>query len=1321
MASTSNTLPSSDTRADEAAGMQPPLQRASQLIESKIQTDLKFPVISELLHASASGEYEVAVPADWQVVTKQRLIPLPDALFEQYDLLECRCFMGLFPEIKRAWITVDHRLFLWNYEDESDFYSFEDQEQIIVSVALVHPRPGVFVDGIKYVLVVATPLEIFLLGVGYDAASGHALRGSSGGEVTLFATQISVPADGVAMTSIAGTDDGRIFMSGNDGALYEFVYQSEDGWLTKKAKKVNLTSSFVSYFVPTFLATRQDTPALSMAADNDRKLLYVLMQDASIKVFWLGGNATQGGGGFVLVHHHRAIGNSAALLCPQFNEGTDMPLVIASMHVIPPTESRTLSLVAITGGGCRIYFSTVSRMQRFYETSNAAVSGASLSRQPDVFEVAHVRLPPEPQPTLASGQLYGRVPRQMLSVHTAFYRNGTTLLAHTWNEDHDSIVGTAPACAQILARIAKQPRASLSELSSSTQIEGRTWAIAETDAGSVLNDLATVANSNVRTFAVLTNAGVTVLEKQRPVDMFCMLIAQPTVQDAQIKEFVTTFTLDETCAMCFSILCAGQGASMRVGGGMQVLGAARRILFEHGGVPHFTEPSSFSTGADALGGAANERIVLSGRHNGLAVYLARVLQPVWKLSATVSKANRDGASPTRLHIGIPLPQLVEVQDRLRKLQHFINNNQRFVPDQLNQMPIQPANSSRSTADAATCWQAESASLGALYELMTRATEAISFLCLLADFNLPVISEALVDSKRQSLADIAFSDLVCTDAGRDACRDLILALINSQLKQHASIDSISDILSQRCATLFSATDVSLYKALEALKLAGDTEEGAEVSALCTSALELLTGIAGTLSAAQLREICASFEALGQFNAVASLALTCAVQSDPHDEALAFWGDGAPENDAREPTYRKRMDCYQCVIGMLDKRKTQAAPLNAKSLASLPSTDALFQFALYDWLLENDQVTVLFQMRGPFVEQYLSLEPRTMEKCDMLWHYYIHENQFGKASLVQRELACAHDLDIGLAKRIEYLSLSISNCKIAIDMVKGNIRGAPCDLSEADEINELATMLRESEDQLEIAQVQLDIQQQLKSLGTHEIPAQALDRKLFTVSELYDQFAEPLKLWDSVLLIFKASNHDDPEFVRDVWLTIMRTVLDDAHTTGLMAVASRVARLGHRLYPSPAAFPVALIARILVDLSVDERPHEYVPGFIGDTLVQASVPHWVVFDALNALYAKSMATARTNKGDNKMADMLAREIASLTTSWIETGHSSKGGSADSLTERESSLDSPNPSDDASMPLRTVDEALSQYIINATLANNVELKNELQRVQNHIRHVF
>ncbi|KAJ2112483.1 hypothetical protein GGF48_005327, partial [Coemansia sp. RSA 921] len=430
-------------------------------------------------------------------------------------------------------------------------------------------------------------------------------------------------------------------------------------------------------------------------------------------------------------------------------------------------------------------------------------------------------------------------------------------MAHAWSEDHDAVVGAAPACAQILGRVARQPRASLVELAAAPRVEGRTWAIAELSSGArALNDLATVSATPTRTFAVLTNAGVTVLEQQRPVDMLRALIGQPAVADAQLREFIAAYGLDETCAMCFTLLCADDAAQHS--GGMHVLGAARRVLFELGGVPHFAEAPAFPTAAtaDATG---SERIELSGRHNGLAQYLARVLQPIWARAA-ISAATNDG---TRVRVAIATPELVEVQDRLRRLQRFVGSNQRFVPDQLNQMPVQPANSTRPPADATRCWQAESTSLGALYELLVHAVEAISFLCLLADFNLPAISAAMPAEQRQILADITFGRLVCGE--RAACKELILALIGSQLRQNVSIDSLSDVLSKRCSSLFSVADVALYKALEALHVAGETGEGAETAELARDALALLTGIAGSLSVGQLRDVCASFEALGQHSA------------------------------------------------------------------------------------------------------------------------------------------------------------------------------------------------------------------------------------------------------------------------------------------------------------------------------------------------------------------------------------------------------------------------------------------------------------------------
>ena len=61
--------------------------------------------------------------------------PLPHELLEQFKRMfswilqkssrvdccfadmQCSCYMGLFPKIGRAWLTIDSDVFIWNYED----------------------------------------------------------------------------------------------------------------------------------------------------------------------------------------------------------------------------------------------------------------------------------------------------------------------------------------------------------------------------------------------------------------------------------------------------------------------------------------------------------------------------------------------------------------------------------------------------------------------------------------------------------------------------------------------------------------------------------------------------------------------------------------------------------------------------------------------------------------------------------------------------------------------------------------------------------------------------------------------------------------------------------------------------------------------------------------------------------------------------------------------------------------------------------------------------------------------------------------------------
>ncbi len=121
-------------------------------------------------------------------------------------------------------------------------------------------------------MVVATPLEITLLGVGLE-----------GGQLTLYQTQMTTPAEGVSMTSIVGADNGRIFMGGSNGNIYELAYQSQEGWFSRKCSKIN-HSSRLGYLLPSALKFGSDDPISSLVVDHERKLLYSLSAKSVIEV-----------------------------------------------------------------------------------------------------------------------------------------------------------------------------------------------------------------------------------------------------------------------------------------------------------------------------------------------------------------------------------------------------------------------------------------------------------------------------------------------------------------------------------------------------------------------------------------------------------------------------------------------------------------------------------------------------------------------------------------------------------------------------------------------------------------------------------------------------------------------------------------------------------------------------------------------------------------------------------------------------------------------------------------------------------------------------
>lgn len=135
------------------------LQRANIAINECLSRDENYPEMGDILTQGYSSEYNMPLRFFWRPFSRISVMNIPDVIFEQYNSkriwpsirpfdrvlgTECYTQMGLFPEIQRAWITVDNRLYLWNYLSGGEFQSYEDLDQTIICIKLVKPRPGIY-------------------------------------------------------------------------------------------------------------------------------------------------------------------------------------------------------------------------------------------------------------------------------------------------------------------------------------------------------------------------------------------------------------------------------------------------------------------------------------------------------------------------------------------------------------------------------------------------------------------------------------------------------------------------------------------------------------------------------------------------------------------------------------------------------------------------------------------------------------------------------------------------------------------------------------------------------------------------------------------------------------------------------------------------------------------------------------------------------------------------------------------------------------------------------------------------------------------------
>ncbi|KAM9329214.1 nuclear pore complex protein Nup155 [Gastrophryne carolinensis] len=1282
-----------------AAAMLEILEAAGRVVDRLLQEERDYPDLSDLLAVpghncpTVSGVSEMDYPLQGPgllsipslpELSPMRRVPLPPELVEQFGHMQCNCMMGVFPEISRAWLTIDSDIFMWNYEDGGDVAYFDGLSETILAVGLVRPKEGIFQPHIRYLLVVATPVDIVILGLSFSNMQTGSLNDSMSVGMQLLPDPLySIPTDNTYLLSIMSTNNGRIFLSGKDGCLYEVVYQAEAGWFSPRCRKINHSKSTLSFLVPTVLqfTFSEDDPIVQIAVDNSRNILYTCSEKGVLQVYDLGhdGNAMSR----VASLSQNAIVSAAGNIARTIDRSVFKPIV--QIAVIERSESVNCHLLAVTHAGVRLYFTTGQFRQP--------------AARPSMLSLVHIRLPPG---FSASSNV-----EKPSKVHKALYNNGILLMAASENEDHDVLW-----CIDHDSFPFQKP---LMEIQVTVQVDGHSWALSSIDDSQVekiltpLNkDLIPVTDPPVmirqhmvppKKFVLLSAKGSHIFHKFRPVDQLRhLLIANGGGDGEEIERFFKLHQEDQACATCLILMCSS-AASDR-----EVSTWATRAFFRYGGeaqmriqsslpapsnvgpifgspvpvgspmpmgspmpnpsflgtpaqggylpavsTPVYSAASPMQQSTAPLAGILGPEVLFSGKHNGICIYFSRITNNIWDGSVAVEKTFKVGNRDITAIDSSVSPQVLEsVLQELKGLLEFLDRSSQFAtgslgnpsfgtPVTIHQRLIGPGRHDLGSSQQiqqelqrkyhSEAQLAEKISLQGIHQLVRKTCQALALWKLLCEHQFSHIAQELQKELQEQLKITTFKELVIRD--KELTGALIASLINCYIRDNASVDGISSHLQNVCPLLYSPDDAICSKANELLQRSRQAPSKLDKERMLRESLREYQRISQQVD---LPNVCGQYRQVRFYEGVVELCLTAAEKRDPQGLGLHFHKNGEPEEDAAGlQAFQDRLNCYKCITDTLQElvNQSKAAPQSPSvpkkpgppMLSSDPnmlsneeaglhfeqmlklaqrSTDELFNIALFNWLLQADLTDKLLELNSPFLEPHLvrmgKLDQNKVRYMDLQWRYYEKHRNFSSAAKVVAKLSDMPSTEISLKQRIEYMSRAILSAKSST-----GLSALPAD----------GEFLHELEEKMEVARIQLQIQETLIRRYSHHPSAQdavvQLDSELMDITRLYGEFADPFKLSECKLAIVHCAGHSDPILIQNLWQEIIERELNDTIAMNaidrMQSLNLKLTSLGRIYASNPRYFPLEYLVKYLEQHVCTLN---WDVGFVTKTMLQIDVP-------------------------------------------------------------------------------------------------------------------
>ncbi|KZF25382.1 non-repetitive nucleoporin [Xylona heveae TC161] len=1222
-----------------------PIDRASRTINDTLAAERRYPELDSYVGQGISSDYDLPVSPAWAPFQKVKIYDIPDKIFEQYNQAQVSTTMGLFAEINHAWITIDNALYLWDYTiPDADLIGYEDQANSITSVKLCVPRAGVFIPSITHVLVVATTAEIFMVGVSAQTSPAGTKT------VALYQTNMSVPIRGLEINVIeASPATGRVFFAGrDDNDVYEFTYQQEEKWFKNRCAKVNHTSKGFAALTPSFSLGAFSQKALQehvvqIVVDDTRNLLYTLSSSSTIRTFHMRPN---NGLDLVISRSLASIFSNighmvsrSELLVP----GTK----IVSISPISATEGTKLHLMATTSTGCRIFLSATSS----YGWSAGESTGAPTSMQ-----VQHVKFPPPemgPPPDMGvTFQQYQQAAAPLapypgaVTVDTQSKTLKTTRTAARFApgyffcfvdrdplSDADMLFMSSPDSGRIARPQEPTQLTRYSEfgtwlnLGSRAEDVGLTtppFAAASTPIG-FGNELAVQFDEPVPEIAILTNTGIHTIRRRRLVDIFAATIRYGGGDEGlegELKKFIRMYGRGETIATALAVAC-GQGLDISSDARVsnitepEVLEYARKAFIEFGGKPILNENSVLDQAVPAI-----DNVRPSPRHEGLALYISRLVRSIWK--APIMKEATTPTGGFTVKPTISLSKVQGIQRDLTQVQEFLSSNRSFIDGLAGPEALGQAR----TKQEEISLQAEHRALHSLVVLISDIIEGISFVLVLFDERVEEIVLSLADSARQQVRQMTYEGLFSTSAGKDLAKELVKAIVNRNIASGSNVDTVAEALRRRCGSFCSADDVVIFKAQEQQKKASEAGANTETGRnLLNESLRLFTQVAASLSMEHLQSAVQQFTAMDFYAGAIQLVLDVAQEADRGNRALAWIADGRPELDPRKAAFDARKGCYNLIhqiIAAVDKASSQAPEMidghytltakrrNEAYTVINNSTDEVFQTDLYDWYFSEGWTERLLEVQSPFIITYLQRKsPDDVKHADLLWKYFARVDRLYDAATVQVQLAKS-GFALDLAARIEYLSRAKANASTYTTGIGRQSR---------------QSLLHEVSDLLDVANIQDDILQRLKGdarVSPERRPEilKDLNGQVLGLTDLYNVYADQAGYHDICLLIYQAADHRNPADIISTWQNLVtathQNTVEQGDAQPYEAVAECVRRLGLRLNLSDSTFPISDLLPMLEKYAFEFQRGVGPSSWIVDSFLDLKVPYETLFSVLEGMF-------------------------------------------------------------------------------------------------------